>query len=160
MTTQRDAINEEPTIKGLPTGGMLMMWRRIYQEFMIRIQRWGLPSNVCFALLYIYRNPEKAEPATIAEAHFIPRQTITFIIDTLEQKKWAVRKPHPNDRRRIQIKLTAAGRRMAKKIFNDLRQFEINAFSAIDSSQVDLFYTMLDRYTQELVQQNGSDATP
>lgn len=67
---------------------MLPLWRRIYQEFMIRSQGWGLPSNTSMVLLHLHVHPDESEPAAMAEANFIPRQTATFILDTLERKNW------------------------------------------------------------------------
>ena len=49
----------------------------------------------------------------MATANYFPRQTVTFILDTLEKNGLAVRKPHPNDRRRKRVQLTPKGKQLA-----------------------------------------------
>jgi len=46
----------------------------------------------------------------LAAAGGYTRATITDIVDTLEKKGLVTRQPHPNDRRSLLVKLTAAGR--------------------------------------------------
>lgn len=146
-----------PSLDGLPSNGMLPLWRRIYQEFMIRSQRWDLPSNTCLALMHLHVHPEESEPAAMAEANFIPRQTATFILDTLEREKLATRRPHPNDRRRKRVQLTAKGHRLAEKIIHDLLQFETSALRAIEFSKVEALREVLSRYADALAEQNALD---
>ena len=90
----------------VPATSMLPLWRRVHQELMIRGQKWGLPTNVAMVLVHLHLHPEDSEPAAVAAANYFPRQTITFILDQLEREGLAVRKPHPNDRRR---KLVVSG---------------------------------------------------
>ncbi len=143
--------------KGFPPVSILPLWQRIYQQFIIRSQRWGLPSNTCMALVHLYRHPEDSEPAAIAEANIIPRQTATFILDTLERKKLAARRPHPNDRRRKRVQLTTKGHRVAEEMFKDLIRFEATALRAIEPSKVNELCTILDSYADALAAQNASE---
>lgn len=144
-----------PASTEFPYRGMLPLWRRIYQEFMIRSQRWGLPSNTCLALVHLHVHPEDSEPATMAEATFIPRQTATFVLDTLERKKLATRHPHPNDRRRKRVQLTAKGHRLAEEIIHDLLKFETSALQVIELSKVEALREVLTRYADALTEQNN-----
>lgn len=148
-------LQGRPSPDGRPHNGMLPLWRRIYQEFMIRSQGWGLPSNTSMALLHLHVHPDESEPAAMAEANFIPRQTVTFILDTLERKKLATRRPHPNDRRRKRVQLTAKGHRLAKEIIHDLVQFETSALQAIELPKVEALREVLTRYADALTEQNN-----
>ena len=147
-------LQGRPSADGQPYNGMLPLWRRIYQEFMIRSQGWGLPSNTSMVLLHLHVHPDESEPAAMAEANFIPRQTATFILDTLERKKLATRQPHPNDRRRKRVQLTAKGHKLAEKIIHDLLQFETTALQVVEFSKVEALREVLTRYADALAEQN------
>lgn len=144
-------------VEGIPSDSMLPLWRRIYQEFRIRSERWGLPSNTNLALMHLYIHPEESEPAAMAEAIYIPRQTATFILDTLEREGLASRLPHPKDRRRKRVQLTPKGKQLAQKMVQDLLMFETDALKVIDPSQVDSFRAALDRYANALAAANDRD---
>ncbi|SDU07125.1 transcriptional regulator, MarR family [Verrucomicrobium sp. GAS474] len=58
---------------------------------------------------------EKMTPSDLAAATQLRPQTIGQTLDSLDRRKWIVRSPHPTDRRRILISLSAAGRRVIEK---------------------------------------------
>ncbi|MDD5706812.1 MAG: MarR family transcriptional regulator [Kiritimatiellae bacterium] len=134
---------------------MLPLWRRIYQEFAARGQRWGLPINVGMTLVHLYLHPDEAEPAHLASANCFPRQTITFVLDALERQKLARREPHPSDRRRKQVVLTAAGRKLGARLFADLLGFEAQALSAIPAGSLDTFRNLVKCYADALARHNA-----
>lgn len=133
---------------------MIPICRRIYLEFAIRGQKWDLPINVCITLMYLHLHPEIFEPATMAKNALFPRQTMTFILDTVEKQGLAVRKPHPNDRRRKIIQLTPKGRKLATAMINDFLYFEGKALRAITGSEQNALKASLNRYADALASQN------
>jgi DNA-binding MarR family transcriptional regulator len=142
---------------GLPARSLLPLWRRIHQEFMARTPRWHLPSTVCLALVHLLRHPEDAEPAALAEAIHVPRQTMTFILDSLEKKDLAARQPHRSDRRRKVVELTAAGQELAEAMFQDLLQFEAAGVRAIEEADLAAIQRLLTRYVEALAARNAHD---
>ena len=138
----------------LAARSMIPICRRIYLEFAIRGQKWDLPTNVCITLMYLHLHPEIFEPATMAKNALFPRQTMTFILDTVEKQGLAVRKPHPNDRRRKIIRLTPKGRKLATAMINDFLYFEGKALRAITGSELSALKASLNRYTDALASQN------
>ena len=160
MPSDHRTLRRKPTphvLDQLPKHSMLPLWRRIYQEFMIRSQRWNLPPNVCMVLVHLHLHPEDSEPAALAEANYFPRQTVTFILDFLEKHELAVRKPHANDRRRKLIHLTAKGEALAKAMFKDLLHFETISLQAIQETDIDVLKSILNRYAEALAAQNDRD---
>ena len=153
-------LQGRPSADGQPYNGMLPLWRRIYQEFMIRSQGWGLPSNTSMVLLHLHVHPDESEPAAMASATYFPRQTITFLLDLLERKGLAVRKPHPNDRRRKRVALTPRGRRKAEAMIQDMIRFESAALARIEDLDVNRLQNFLTRYADALAAQNDRDANP
>ena len=146
-----------PPPAGVPTGSILPLWRRIHQEFMIRSQLYHLPANVCMVLFHLHLHPEDSEPAAVAAANYFPRQTVTFILDALEKKGLAVRKPHPNDRRRKLVQLTPKGKQLANRMFRDIVNFESAALRTIEDVDLPRLQSFLTRYADALAAQNDRD---
>ena len=111
------------------TGGtsLLPVWRRIHQAMGQRLSRHGLPLSLAVALLSLHTRDEVAEPARLADLLLLPRQTMTFVLDALEHKGMARRRPHPVDRRRKVIELTPRGHQRAQTILDDLIAYETDA---------------------------------
>lgn len=110
---------------------MLPVWRIIYNAMVNRLSKWDMPFSVAAAAVHLYVHPEDAEPARLADAIYIPRQSMTFTLDNLERLGLASRTSHPEDRRRKCILLSAKGKKLAKKILDDLLAFEENAFTVL-----------------------------
>ena len=146
-----------PLPAGLPATSILPLWRRIHQEFMLRSQLYGLPANVCMVLMHLHLHPEDSEPAAMAAANYFPRQTVTFILDTLEKKGLAARKPHPNDRRRKRVRLTPKGRQLADRMFREIVRFESAALAQIEDVDIHRLQAFLTRYADALAAQNDRD---
>ena len=146
-----------PLPAGLPATSILPLWRRIHQEFMLRSQLYGLPANVCMVLMHLHLHPEESEPAAMAAANYFPRQTVTFILDSLEHKGLAVRKPHPSDRRRKLVQLTPRGRHLAERMFTGLVRFESAALAQIEDVDIPRLQAFLGRYADALAVQNDRD---
>lgn len=143
----------------LPAGSILPLWWRIYAEFARRSQLWGLQPNVCMVLFHLHLHPEESEPAAIAAANFLPRQTMTFILDTLERRKLARREPHASDRRRKVVRPTNKGRKVAEKMFQDLMDVESAALRGLRMSDRRSMMTLLEGYADGIAAQNASDLT-
>ena len=146
-----------PPPEELPATSILPLWRRIDQEFMIRSQLYDLPANACMVLMHLHLHPEDSEPAAMAAANYFPRQTVTFILDTLEKKGLAVRKPHPNDRRRKRVRLTPKGRQLADRMFREIVRFESAALEKIEDVDIHRLQSFLTRYADALAAQNDRD---
>jgi DNA-binding MarR family transcriptional regulator len=63
-------------------------------------------------------DPEPLTPSEIASRVVVPvtTATLTGILDTLQRHGYVERQPHPTDRRRLLIHLTANGRRVLAKV--------------------------------------------
>lgn len=132
---------------------MLPLWRRIHHAFEARGQKW-LPLNARQALVHLHLHPEDGEPAVLAAETQAPRQTMTFVLDTLETQGLAVRRSHPSDRRRKRIELTRKGSALAAKILKDVLAFEAVALSAIPADALDTFRRLVSCYADALTRQN------
>ena len=146
-----------PPPEQVPATSMLPLWRRVHQELMIRGQKGKLPTNVAMVLVHLHLHPEDSEPATMAAANALPRQTITFILDALEKQGLAVRQSHPNDRRRKRVQLTPVGKKRAESMFQDMIAFESAALRTIEDVDLPRLQSFLARYANALAAQNDRD---
>ena len=123
----RADIQPSPAFRVTSETSLLPFWRRIHQAMGQRLSRHGLPLSLAVALLSLHTRDDVAEPAQLADLLLLPRQTMTFVLDTLESKGLARRRPHPVDRRRKIIQLTPRGHQRAQAILDDLIAYETDA---------------------------------
>lgn len=136
---------------------LLPFLHHILLAYKQRIHSFGLPSGVAYALLCLHQQPDKAEPAQIADLCDIPRQTMTSLIDVLERRALAHRDDHPTDRRRKVVRLTPAGTALAKQIIADILDVEARALDVITPGQMPLARELVRRFTEELDRLNAID---
>ncbi len=142
----------------VPADSMLPQLGRIFQEMTYRSQQlWGLPPNVCMVLGHLQMHPDVCEPAAIAEAKRLPRQTMTFVLDTLEKRGLATRNPHPHDRRRKIVQLTPRGKRQASNTIQDFLQLEKAALAAIGQNNLETVRNLLNSFVESISNQNACD---
>ena len=138
----------------LPPTSMLPVWRAIDRAIVTRLSKWGIPFSVAAAALHLYVHPEDAEPARLAEAIYIPRQSMTFTLDALERHGLAARTPHPEDRRKKSIVLSPKGEKIAKKMLEDMLHFESTAFEIFPAEERLHLKTLCEKLAETLIQLN------
>ncbi|MBW1642420.1 MAG: MarR family transcriptional regulator [Deltaproteobacteria bacterium] len=80
----------------------------------------GLSQGRFLTLIVLNRTPNKAiNPSTLAEKVGVKRATMTGLLDGLEGKELIERVAHPEDRRKLGIRLTKKGRQLLDKMLPD-----------------------------------------
>lgn len=142
----------------VPANSMLPLLGRIVQELSFRSHHTlGLQDNASLVLCHLKAHPDVCQPAAIADAIRLPRQTATFVLDTLEKKGLATRAPHDHDRRRKVVHLTAKGHRLAEAHILDLLQVEQEAVAAIGHRDLAMFRKILVGFVEFVSQRNARD---
>jgi DNA-binding MarR family transcriptional regulator len=72
--------------------------------------RSGLSRGGFNLLQVLAGSEEPLTPTEIGERLVVKGATVTGIVDTLLRRGWVERAPHPNDRRRVLVSITDAGR--------------------------------------------------
>ena len=134
---------------------LLPFLQRIVHAYAWRIFHWGLPLEKAYTLFHLHTHPDASEPAQVAEACCIPRQTMTALLDSLEKDGLAIRTPHPTDRRKKIVKVTAKGARTAEAAIHDLLAIEKAAMNVIEPELLPKIRSLLKAYTTELEALNG-----
>ena len=98
--------------------GLSLIGRAIGAFFRSHYSKIGLTDVRFFVVMSIYRMEREsgvATPSELASQAGSSRASMTQLLDGLEATKWIDRQPHPDDRRRIAIKLTRdATKRLAQ----------------------------------------------
>ena len=80
----------------------------------------GLSQGPFLTLIVLNRTPNKAiNPSTLAEKVGVKRATMTGLLDGLEEKELVKRLAHPEDRRKVSIRLTETGRQVLDEMLPD-----------------------------------------
>lgn len=148
--TKKDSA---PAMPGLGES-LLPFLQRIVHAYAWRIFHWGLPLEKAYALYHLHTHPDAASPAQVAEACCIPRQTMTALLDSFEKDGLAVRTPHPTDRRKKVVKVTAKGARTAEAAIHDLLEIEKAAMNVIEPELLPKIRSLLEAYTAGLEELN------
>lgn len=109
---------------------------RIYAEW---CRKRGISYSWLLTLDMILRAKEEIEPAMISDALFIPRQTMTSLLDQME-KNGLIRRIRSNtDRRRINLALTENGMETIVGILKELAVHENVIVSEISREKMQVF---------------------
>lgn len=73
---------------------------------------YGLSAAQLFVLSSLAESPA-GSMAELAERTLTDQSSVSIVVSRLESKRLVSRKPSPEDRRRVQLKLTPAGRKIA-----------------------------------------------
>ena len=134
---------------------MFPVWSIIHQMMKARMAVWDLHAPAVLTLLHVHAHPEDAEPARLSECIFVPRQTMTFTLDSLEKQGLVTRRAHPNDRRRKIIALSGKGRKLAEAIIDDLLKFEAAALSEFSAKEFEAFRALSQKFAEALQRSQG-----
>ena len=89
-------------------------------------------------------------PHQIGERRLITRGAVTGILDSLERQGLVRRLPHPEDRRMLNIELTAEGHRRLDRILPSHRASERELLSCLDDSEKETLTQLLTKIQSHL----------
>ncbi len=148
----------EMATRAITAGSRLPMLRIVTNALRSRLQMDGLNEVLSVTLLTLYlERTHAAEPAQIADASHIPRQTMTSALDGLEQRGYVGRSDHPTDRRRKIVQLTDAGVAMAAKILRQAIDFEKQVMSIFTKDELSVFDSFTKRITDRIAELDGEN---
>ena len=138
------------TLRHISETSMFSVWSTMRQILKNRIASWSLPFHATITLLHLHTHPEDAEPARLSECTCIPRQTMTFALDTLEKQGLATRAPHPNDRRRKIVVLSRKGKALVESIVQDLLEYEAMVLANFSVKEREVLKSLVQKFTEAL----------
>jgi DNA-binding MarR family transcriptional regulator len=90
-------------------------------------------------------------PNYIADRLIITRASVTSLLDSLEKRGYATRKPHPSDRRMILVELTESGRQVANQFRPIVHQHQKVWLSALNENEQEQLTDSLQRLQASLL---------
>jgi len=89
-------------------------------------------------------------PNEIADRLIITRATVTGLVDSLERRGYALRRPHQSDRRMILVEITEKGRQVAEAFRPIVHQHQKEWFQTLNQQEQQQFLDALHRLQSAL----------
>jgi DNA-binding MarR family transcriptional regulator len=121
------------------------------QKAIGRLQRpYDLTPASGYALSILASAEGPLAPNEIARQMILTRATITGIADSLERRGYAVRAPHPTDRRMLLIQITDEGRRVAHEMRQTVHSAQREWVEPLNEDERETLLGLLDRLQRQL----------
>lgn len=135
-----ESITDEQRKKLLKMSDLWRMYDQVYSDF---AESQGVSTNAMSLIEELSIRPDGIEPAAAADYLGIARQTMTTVLDSLENKGVIARFPHRHDRRRKVIRFTPEGKEFADGLIDKLYKWELGALSAINNEDQEQAYIIV-----------------
>jgi DNA-binding MarR family transcriptional regulator len=93
-------------------------------------------------------------PNQIADHLIISRASVTSLLDSLEKRGYATRRPHPTDRRMIWVEPTDLGRQIADEFRPIVHRHQKDWLGVLNEKEQEQLVGMLHRLQSSLVESN------
>ena len=103
---------------------------------------YGVTFPVFRTLVYLMQHPDGAAPSQIADDLQILRQSMTNIVDSLEEKNLVERSANPKDRRRIVVRLLPQGMALANTLYQIEEDYTQRIYSHFSREELLEYYRL------------------
>ena len=118
---------------------MRQTWKNIEKMYNLEASKYDVTFSMSFTLISI--DPKNGSPSTsIGPIMGLESNSISRILNSMENKKLIIRRPDPSDGRGIIISLTKLGLKKRKIVIEKIRHFKDLVRSKIDTSDLDTFH--------------------
>lgn len=133
----------------------------LYAELGRRLQAdFGISPAAGMALSIVEGAGEPLTPTVIAERLIVTTASVTSLLDTLERKGLVRRRPHPDDRRRVLVEVTAEGQAVLDRLLPGLHRMEREMFAGLDDGDKRRLLAMLGRLQARAAEMAAEPAPP
>lgn len=138
---------------------------RTTTEFLNELQRRRAPvaplSASGFEALAVIEGAGESLPShVIAERLLVSTASMTSLLDTLERRGFAARRPHPDDRRKILVEITDEGRRVVDQMLPVVHAAATEALSGLTETERQLLIDVLTRIRQQVSEMAANEPIP
>ncbi len=122
------------------TGDMLMAEhaRRLQADF-------GISPTAGMVLSAVEGAGRPLTPTDIASRLIVTTASVTSLLDTLERRGFVRRRPHPDDRRRLLVEVTADGQLVLDRLLPGMHAFERRMFEGVPEADMRQLLGLLGR---------------
>jgi len=138
---------------------------RTTTEFLNEVQRRRaaiapMSASAFQALAVIEGAGEPLPSHVIADRLLVSTASMTSLLDTLERRGFAARRPHPNDRRKILVEITDDGRRIVDQMLPVVHAAATEAFSGLIEAERQVLIDVLTRVRGQVSEMAASEPVP
>ena len=128
-------------------------WKNIEKMYNNEASKYDVTFSIGFTLISI--DPENGSPSTsIGPIMGLESNSISRILNSMENKHLINRRPNPNDGRSIIISLTKLGHKKREIAIQKIRQFKNLLRSRIDPSDIETFLRVSTQ-VNEIIEEGG-----
>ena len=128
-------------------------WKNIEKMYNNEASKYDVTFSIGFTLISI--DPENGSPSTsIGPIMGLESNSISRILNSMENKHLINRRPNPNDGRSIIISLTKLGHKKREIVIQKIRQFKNLLRSRIDPSDIETFLRVSTQ-VNEIIEEGG-----
>ena len=114
-------------------------WKNIEKMYNVEASKYDVTFSIGFTLISI--DPENGSPSTsIGPTMGLESNSISRILNSMENKNLITRRPNPNDGRGIIISLTKLGLKKRQIVIEKIRHFKSRLRSRIDPTDLEAFH--------------------
>ena len=128
-------------------------WKNIEKMYNNEASKYDVTFSIGFTLISI--DPENGSPSTsIGPVMGLESNSISRILNSMENKNLITRRANPNDGRSIIISLTKLGIKKREIVIQKMREFKSILRSRIDPSDLDTFLRVSTQ-VNEIIEEGG-----
>ena len=128
-------------------------WKNIEKMYNNEASKYDVTFSIGFTLISI--DPENGSPSTsIGPVMGLESNSISRILNSMENKNLITRRANPNDGRSIIISLTKLGIKKREIVIQKIREFKSILRSRIDTSDLDTFLRVSTQ-VNEIIEEGG-----
>lgn len=128
-------------------------WKNIEKMYNKEANLYDVTFSISFTLISI--DPDIGSPSTsIGPVMGLEANSISRILNSMENKKLIYRKPNPNDGRSIIISLTKSGLKKRKIVIEKIRKFKSIIRNRIDKKDLNSFHKVINQINEIIYEGN------
>ena len=128
-------------------------WKNIEKMYNVEASKYDVTFSIGFTLISI--DPENGSPSTsIGPIMGLESNSISRILNSMENKNLITRRPNPNDGRGIIISLTKLGLKKRKIVIEKIRHFKSQLKSRIEPTDLEAFHRVTSQVNEIIEEGN------
>lgn len=122
------------------------LWEETREVYGRILKHWDLSENTFYTLYHLREAPEGLEPAVIAGKLGVRKQSVTPVLNELEQRGYISRQERQDDHRRKRIRLSAAGVEFSTAMCEEVEAIDGEALATFSAEERRLLLEFSRRY--------------
>ena len=110
-----------------------------------------------FRVLFTVWLHDEMEPRALADLSGVSRAAVSGVLNTLERDGHVQRTRESMDRRLVTVRITAAGRQLLERAYQDQNEFEEEFFSELDDGDLATFVQLVRQLLHSSTWRNNRD---